>query len=136
MLPCVVQSFSQYLSDLIRELGPILIYVEGDIQTALSRAIADRGEAWALDLAEERTGKRQIADLMVYLTELRMAADAMVESWCYDAVRVNTVENSVEVAVSDALDTIRLQHDNAGHNQSLQTDGDARRRRARTLGGE
>lgn len=97
----------------MRELGPILIYVEGDIQTALCRAIADRGEAWALTQAEERTGKRQIADLMVYLPELRKAASAMVESWCYDAIRVNTVENSVAVAVSDALGTIRLQRDNA-----------------------
>jgi hypothetical protein len=112
----VVESFSQNLSDLMRELEPILVYVEGDIQTALSRAIADRGETWALNLAKARTGKRQIADLMVYLTELRSAADAMVESWYYDTIRVNTIENSVEEAVNEALDTIRLQHNYTGHN--------------------
>lgn len=124
----VVGSFSQNLSALMRDLSPVLIYLEGDIQAGLSRAIADRGEAWALNLAEERTGNRQIGDLTGYLSELRNAADAMMESWCYDTIRVNTIESSEEVGVSDALDAIRLRCDNVQHNQSLQTDGAARRR--------
>ena len=106
--PDIVAHFSQKLCALMQNLNPVLIYVEGSSEIALSRAIADRGEAWALNLAKARTGQHHIGSLLEYFTSLRADANRMVELWGHDIVYVNTTEYSVHVASKMVLDKMRL----------------------------
>lgn len=91
---------------LLYNLRPVLVFVEGDLEAGLSRAIADRGEVWALNLATERAGNSQIEGLIEYFMNLREAANAMLELWFYDVIRVNTIECSIQAATNKILDKV------------------------------
>lgn len=86
-----VRAFSLALADVLSPLNPVIVFVEGDLDSALSRAISDRGLGWALDLAELRTGRRDLGALRLYFRLLRAGAKRMLVVWPHRVVRVDTL---------------------------------------------
>jgi DNA polymerase III delta prime subunit len=101
-----VLRFTDFLSLQLKKLNPILIIVEGDNELALSRAIATRGKAWALDLAEKRTGVRQVSALVNYQLRLREAMETCLGSWPHKVIRINTTNQDSEQSLLKAIEAI------------------------------
>lgn len=55
-----VRRFNTQLNRLMTRLNPIQIFLTGDTETFLKRAIKDRGEDWARRLAQERCNSDDI----------------------------------------------------------------------------
>ena len=57
-------------TDSMAKLNPIQIFLTGDTETFLERAIKDRGENWARCLTQERCNSDDIRDLITYFNEM------------------------------------------------------------------
>ena len=101
--PGEVHGFSSRLCSELRPLNPILVLVDGDLDEGLSRAIAARGEAWALGQAEQRTGARDPSAFRAYLQRLRDETEALLASWPYGLVRVATTGTDEKESVQAVL---------------------------------
>ena len=99
----IVASFTERLCVLLRPLNPLLIYLVGDLDIGLARAVKDRGEEWGLSLAVERTGVRDLGALREYLGKIRAVADRMLIHWPYDLVRVDSTRCEVKAAVDQVM---------------------------------
>jgi hypothetical protein len=60
------------------KLNPIQIFLTGDTEIFLKRAIKDRGENWARNLAQERCTSDDIQDLIAYFDEMREIASELL----------------------------------------------------------
>lgn len=94
-----VSAFSRALAGMLATLHPVLVFVEGDLEVALSRAIEDRGMDWALDLAQLRTGRRDLDALGSYFRRLRAGSERMLAFWPHRVVRVDTVRQDLRSCV-------------------------------------
>lgn len=102
----VVFKFTKRLTDLLRGLRPILVLVEADLLVALRRAVGERGNAWALDLAQLRTGARDRTLLHTYFRDLRAATERAVAHWDHPIVRVDTEAQCLEASVDATLESL------------------------------
>ena len=101
-----ISQFTNLLCTQLKGLNPILIIVEGDIELALSRAVADRGKLWALDKAEQRTDIREVSAYLGYLLKLRRAMEQNLASWPYKMVRVNTTNQNIQQSLLDIMNVL------------------------------
>lgn len=97
-----VSAFSRVLAGVVSPLRPMLVFVEGDLHVALSRAIEDRGMDWALDLAERRVGRRDLDALGSYFRRLRAGSERMLELWPHRVFRVDTVTQDLRSCADQA----------------------------------
>lgn len=103
-----IARFSADLGAALRPLTPLLIIVDGDIDRALDRAIANRGREWALNHAEQRTGIRDVTAYRDYLAGLRAVMTGNIDDWwIYDLIRVNTTNQSLQQAVAQVALALR-----------------------------
>ncbi len=102
----VVGAFTRKLCSQLAVLNPFLVIVEGDLETALARAIGDRSEEWGLNLAEARMGNRNLDLLLEYFCMLRKGMEAVLPVWEYKMMRVDTVDQAIEKSVKNILDVL------------------------------
>ena len=63
------------------KLNPIQIFLTGDTEIFLKRAIKDRGENWARSLAQERCNSDDVRDLIAYFNKMgEVASELLAES--------------------------------------------------------
>ena len=98
-----VTSFTNTLCEFLRPLNPLLVFLVGDLNIGLDRALEDRGSEWALNLAEKRTGKRDIEALREYLHAIRGTAERMLIHWHYDLVQVDSTKLDTKSSVDKAM---------------------------------
>ena len=98
-----IARFSETLYLQLKPLNPLLIVVDGDVSLGLSRAIADRGETWALKKAEQRTAVRQVDAYLNYLLQLRETMEQNLPSWPFKMVRVNTTNQELAQATQSTM---------------------------------
>ena len=101
-----VSDFSRNLASMLYPLRPVLVLVEGDPDAAFSRAVEDRGRDWALDLAELRTGLRDLDALDSYVRRLRVGAEKMLALWPHRVVRVDAVGLNLGSCVERAISAV------------------------------
>ena len=65
-----IERFNIELNRLMAKLNPIQIFLTGDTEIFLKRAIKDRGEDWARNLAQERCNSDDIQDLITYFNKM------------------------------------------------------------------
>lgn len=95
----VVLAFTDAVRELLSEMRPTLVMVEGDLDRALDRATEDRGVNWAHDLAEHRTGRRDRESLSEYFHALRVGTNRLVPYWGHKIIRIDAVANNLEASV-------------------------------------
>ena len=95
----VVLVFTDAMNELLSEVRPALVLVEGNLERALDRAIEDRGISWALDLAEHRTGRRDRESLSEYFRALRLGTNRSIPYWGHEIIRIDVVANDLESSV-------------------------------------
>ena len=90
-----VRQFNTQLNRLMTELNPIQIFLTGDTETFLKRAIKDRGEDWARHLAQERCNSDDLRDLMAYFNEMKEVAFELLAEWQFKKIVLDTTKHDL-----------------------------------------
>lgn len=87
-----IKHFNTQLNQLMTKLNPIQIFLTGDTETFLKRAITDRGENWARRLAQERCNSDDIQDLITYFNEMKEVAFELLAEWQFKKIVLDTTK--------------------------------------------
>ena len=110
-----VRRFNTQLNRLIAKLNPIQIFLTGDTETFLKRAIKDRGENWARRLTQERCNSDDIRDLITYFNQMGEVAFELLAEWQFKQIVLDTTKHDLPTCAKETLrhlglDEILTQH--------------------------
>ena len=114
-----VRRFNTHLNRLMKDLNPIQIFLTGDTEIFLKRAIADRGENWAKRLAQERCNSDDIQDLITYFNEMKEVAFELLAEWPFKKTVLDTTQNDLPTCAGEILKHLGL--DGNCHAEQLQS---------------
>ena len=103
---CTKQQIRQsntQLNQLMTELDPIQIFLAGDTEIFLKRAIKDRGENWAQSLVQERSNSNDIRDLITYFNQMGKVAFELLAEWPFKRIVLDTTERDLPACAIDIL---------------------------------
>ncbi len=98
-----IKHFNTQLNQLMTKLNPIQIFLTGDTETFLKRAMVDRGENWARCLAQERCNSDNIRDLITYFNEMREVAFDLLVEWPFKKIVLDTTKRDLPTCVEEIL---------------------------------
>ena len=98
-----VRQFNAQLNPLTTELNPIQIFLTGDTEIFLERAIKDRGEGWAKRLAHERCSSDDIRDLITYFNEMKEVAIELLAEWPFKQIVLDTTKHDLPICAEEIL---------------------------------
>ena len=135
ILPCIdwlvtagctkqeIKRFNTQLNQLMTELNPIQIFLTGDTKIFLKRAITDRGEHWAKQLAQERCNSDNIRDLITYFNEMGKVACELLTEWQFKKIVLDTTKHDLPTCAKEILKHLGVDGNcHAEHLQSGQQD--------------
>ncbi len=103
-----IERFNIELNRLMAKLNPIQIFLTGDMEIFLKRAIKDRGENWARRLAQERCNSDDIQDLITYFNKMaEVAAELLAES-PFEKIVLDTTKHSLPTCAQEILQHLDL----------------------------
>ena len=118
-----IKRFNTQFNRLMTKLNPIQIFLTGDTEIFLKRAIKDRGEDWARRLAQERCNSDDLRDLMAYFNEMKEVAFELLSEWQFKKVVLDTTEHDLPTCAKKILRCLGLDGNlHAEHLQSVQQD--------------
>ena len=98
-----VRRFNTQLNRLMAKLNPIQIFLTGDTETFLERAIKDRGENWARRLTQERCNSDDIRDLITYFNEMGEVASELLTEWQFKQIVLDTTKHNLPTCAEEIL---------------------------------
>ena len=98
-----IRQFNTQLNRLMMKLNPIQIFLTGDTEIFLKRAIADRGENWAMRLAQERCNSDNIRDLITYFNKMGEVASELLAEWPFKHIVLDTTEYDLPTCAKEIL---------------------------------
>ena len=96
-----IRQFSTQLNRLTTQLNPIQIFLTGDTETFLKRAIKDRGENWARRLTRERCNSDDIRDLITYFNEMGEVASELLTEWSFKQIVLDTTKHNLPTCAEE-----------------------------------
>ena len=103
-----IRQFSTQLNRLMTKLNPIQIFLTGDTEIFLKRAIKDRGENWAMSLAQERCNSNNLRHLIAYFTEMKEVALELLAEWPFKKIVLDTTKHDLLTCVEEILKHLGL----------------------------
>ena len=103
-----IKRFNTQLNQLMTELNPIQIFLTGDTEIFLKRAVKDRGEDWAKRLAQERCNSDDIRDLITYFNEMKEVAFELLAEWSFKKIVLDTTKYDLSACAKKILRHIGL----------------------------
>ncbi len=89
-------------------MNPLLIFLNGDLNVSLARAIAERGEEWARALAKRRRNSDAIESLLDYFSEMRQSSMDMMDNWRFDKLLLDTTSDDISACEDTILRRLSL----------------------------
>lgn len=90
------------------QLNPIQIFLTGDTEIFLKRAIKDRGENWAMRLTQERCNSDDIRDLIAYFNEMGEIASELLAEWPLKKIVLDTTKYDLSTCVKEIFQHLNL----------------------------
>ena len=112
-----IRHFNAQLNQLMTKLNPIQIFLTGDTETFLKRAIKDRGENWARCLTQERCNSDDIRDLIAYFNEMGEIAFELLAEWPFKQIEIDTTKHDLPTCAEEILRHLGL--DESLHTEHL-----------------
>lgn len=112
-----IRQFNTQLNRLMTEINPIQIFLTGDTETFLKRAMKDRGENWARRLAQERCNSDDIRDLIAYFNEMGEIAFELLAEWPFKKIVLDTTKHDLPACAKEILRHLGL--DESLHTEHL-----------------
>ena len=98
-----IRRFNTQLNRLMTKLNPIQIFLRGDTEIFLKRAIKDRGENWARSLVQERCSSDDIRDLITYFNEMKEGAVELLAEWPFKKIVLDTTKYNLPTCAAEIL---------------------------------
>ncbi len=98
-----IRHFHTELNRLMTKLNPIQIFLTGDTEIFLKRVIKDRGENWAVRLAQERCNSNDIRDLIAYFNGLKEVAFGLLAEWQFQKIVIDTTNYDLSTCAEEIL---------------------------------
>ena len=98
-----IRQFNTQLNQLMKKLNPTQIFLTGDTEIFLKRAIKDRGENWAKYLAQERCNSDHIRDLITYFNEMKKVAFESLAEWQFQKIVIDTTNYDLPTCAEEIL---------------------------------
>jgi thymidylate kinase len=98
-----IERFNIELNRLMAKLNPIQIFLTGDTEIFLKRAIKDRGENWARNLAQERCTSDDIQDLITYFNKMAEVASELLAESPFEKIVLDTTKHSLPTCAQEIL---------------------------------
>ena len=114
-----VRRFNNQLNRLMTKLNPIQIFLTGDTEIFLKRAIKDRGENWARSLAQERCNSDSIRDLIAYFNKMAEVASELLAEWPFKKIVLDTTKYDLPTRAKEILKPLGV--DGNCHAKQLQS---------------
>ena len=103
-----IKRFNIERSQLMAKLNPIQIFLTGDTEIFLKRAIKDRGENWARSLAQERCNSDDIRDLITYFNKMAEVASELLAEWPFKKIVLDTTKYDLPTCTKEILQHLDL----------------------------
>ena len=103
-----IKRFNTQLNQPMMQLNPIQIFLTGDTEICLKRAIKDRGENWARRLTQERCNSDDIRDLIAYFNEMREIASELLAKWPLKKIVLDTTKFDLSTCAKEILQHLDL----------------------------
>ena len=103
-----IKRFNTQLNRLMTKLSPVQIFLTGDTEIFLKRAIKDRDENWAKHLAQERCNSDDIQDLIAYFNKMGEVAYELLAEWQFKKIVLDTTKHSLPTCVEEILRCLGL----------------------------
>ena len=103
-----IERFNIELNRLMAKLNPIQIFLTGDTEICLTRAIKDRGEDWARRLAQERCNSNNSRALIAYFDEMREIASELLAEWTLKKIVLDTTKYDLATSTKEILQHLDL----------------------------
>lgn len=87
----------------MRQLNPIQIFLTGDTEIFLKRAITNRGENWARRLTQERCNSDDLRNLIAYFNEMREIASELLAEWTFKKIVLDTTNYDLSTCAKEIL---------------------------------
>ena len=114
-----IKHFNTQLNRLLPKLDPIQIFLTGDAETFLTRAITNRGENWARHLAQERCNSDNLRDLIAYFNEMKEVAFELLNEWPFQKIVLDTTTRDLPTCAAEILKHLGV--DGNCHTEYLQS---------------
>ena len=98
-----IRRFNTQLNRLMTQLNPIQIFLTGDTEIFLKRAMKDRGKNWARRLTQERCNSDDIQDLITYFNEMGEVASELLAEWQFKKVVLDTTKHDLPTCAKEIL---------------------------------
>ena len=98
-----IRQFNAQLNRLMMKLNPIQIFLTGDTEIFLKRAITDRGENWAIRLAQERCNSNDLRHLIAYFNEMKEVAFELLAEWQFKKIVLDTTKRDLPTCAKEIL---------------------------------
>lgn len=115
-----IRQFNTQLNRLMMKLNPVQIFLTGDVEIFLKRAIKDRGDDWAKRLAQERCNSDDIRDLITYFNKMKEVASELLAEWQFKKIVVDTTRYDLPTCAKEILRHLGL--DGSFHTQQPQSE--------------
>ena len=103
-----IKHFNTQLNRRMAKLNPIQIFLTGDTEIFLKRAIEARGENWAVCLAQERCNSDDLRDLIAYFNEMKEVAFELLDEWPFQKIVLDTTKRDLPACAKKILRHIGL----------------------------
>ena len=103
-----IRQFNTQLNRLMTRLSPIQIFLTGDTEIFLKRAITDRGENWAIRLAQERCNSNDLRHLIAYFNEMKEVAFELLAEWQFKKIVLDTTKCDLPTCAKEILKHLGL----------------------------
>ena len=98
-----IKRFNTQLNRRMAKLNPIQIFLTGNTEIFLKRAIAARGENWAVRLAQERCNSNNIRDLITYFKKMAGVACELLAEWPFKKILLDTTKYDLSTCAKKIL---------------------------------
>ena len=98
-----IRRFNTQLNRLMTQLNPIQIFLTGDTEIFLKRAMKDRGKNWARRLTQERCNSDDIQDLITYFNEMGEVASELLAEWQFKKVVLDATKHDLPTCAKEIL---------------------------------
>lgn len=113
----VIAGFSSRLWQKLRPLNPLIIYLNANVEIALKRAVAYRGEAWLERSiafmnswgANQAQPLQDLADVIGYDQRTDRAKQRLLSKWVGDVLWLDTIEMPMDECMTKVLSALELE---------------------------
>ena len=100
-----ISAFSRKLADVLAILGPLVVWLDGDVRTLIQRAITQRGEDWLEGLIDSLNSYLYVPvrpvigidEVVSFFEEIRILQTEIFTEWPHNVLRLDVTNTPIQI---------------------------------------